>query len=226
MGKPTAPGVAADDTPLSSTWCLPSYRPPVSSVCPEQEVQILSGSGAGAVDGVSWAVWRDSLGTAAINHNDYVDELLRDTDDDADVGNIRTPDFVDLADCAVAQQTRIVPLARSWQTQAWLRIECLQPHELYQSSNPLGIDSGSLLPQPGCHALDPIKGRPGVLFVQETHHGQILRRLSTGLVIPTGTHQPYQSTLSAMLSSGWEGAISARRSISGSGPFAASPPPS
>jgi CheY-like chemotaxis protein len=84
MGKPSAPEVAADDTSLSSTWCLPSYRPPVSSVCPEQEVQILSGSGAGAVDRSTWAIWRDYLGAAAINHNDFEGDLLRDTDDDAD----------------------------------------------------------------------------------------------------------------------------------------------
>ena len=44
----------------------------------------MSGSGAGAVDRSTWAIWRDYLGAAGINHNDFEGDLLRDTGDDAD----------------------------------------------------------------------------------------------------------------------------------------------
>ena len=113
------------------------------------------------------------------------------------IGNVSTPDLPRMGDRYPAQQIRIDPVLRACHRGTRLGINRLQSHHLHEPLDPLVIDEMALLAQDRRHFRPAIKGRPGILLIDQPHEPQILGRFTRRGVIPGRAIQAKELALTA-----------------------------
>ena len=123
-----------------------------------------------------------------------------------DVGDVGAPHLVGALYGHGFEQIGISLGHLSRPAQSGLGVDRFQPHCAHQTRYPLVIDGIPLSLKHCRHTTDPVKGRPGVLLVDQPHRslspikksdpqGQVKRRRDGRLVVEAGTGESQQLTL-------------------------------
>ena len=99
------------------------------------------------------------------------------------VRDVRAPHLVDAIHANASQQVRVNPVTLSRLTELRLRIDGLDSHQRHQSRYPLPVHLEPLRAEPFHHLPAPVKRRPRVLFVQQTHQHKVFFAFARWLVI-------------------------------------------
>ena len=106
-----------------------------------------------------------------VNNCDQVDEATLEPD----IGYIDTPDLINPYNRYVTQKVWIYLMPWGAATQVWAWVDRHQPHQAQQMpGTPCAYMWISLLLEPVCQLVNAQKRMPSVLFIQESHQGQVL----------------------------------------------------